>query len=203
MSITQAKRGTLTALTGPFCCGKTKIAERLVATGEVRKVRTVTTRPPRTHEINGKHYDFYDDDTFRRAADAGKFLETATINGFFYGTPRSTILDGLARGRHFVVCIDPQGIESLLADRNELLGEAMITIYLEVSLQEAIGRYLDRDSSFSRLELERRMKTRETEETMKHICQYVIPNPNGMIDEVFQKIRLKIARRKKQLHTFV
>jgi guanylate kinase len=48
---------------------------------------SVTTRPPRAGEKNGREYYFVSEKEFQRMRKAGKLLEWAKIHGFYYGTP--------------------------------------------------------------------------------------------------------------------
>ena len=47
--------------------------------------------------------------------DAGGLLEWAPVHGNFYGTPRPTVMDELARGRDVLFDIDWQGARQLAA----------------------------------------------------------------------------------------
>lgn len=75
-------------VSAPSGAGKTTLVKRLL-----RKhpsfgfSASVTTRPPRTGERNGKDYHFVSEKEFLRLRETGKLLEWAKIHGFYYGTP--------------------------------------------------------------------------------------------------------------------
>jgi guanylate kinase len=195
------ERGTLLIITGPFACGKTALAEALSDTLE--KQTTVTTRPRRPHEKYGIDYNFMDVETFLHERDVKKsFIETVEINGHFYATPRS-IETNVLEGKHTSVCIDPRGAKFFMTHPHEFIRDAVITVYLEVSLQESVCRYLCRDQEFDSKDLAKRIATREIEEGMKHIFQHRVPNPTGNFNETIMTVRNIVTRRKTEWGCFV
>jgi len=71
---------------------------------------SVTTRPPRTGEIDGVHYHFVDSVGFDRMVEAGELLEWAVVHGVHrYGTPRRPVEAALSQGRPALLEIDLQG----------------------------------------------------------------------------------------------
>ena len=64
---------------------------------------SVTTRPPRPGEVEGKDYLFIDAAEFERMKSAGELLEWAQVFDKSYGTPRAPVVAALAAGaRHAV-----------------------------------------------------------------------------------------------------
>ena len=63
------RRGLLMVLSSPSGAGKTTLARRLVeADAEIAMSVSVTTRPPRPGETDGRDYHFIDDKRFRAHA---------------------------------------------------------------------------------------------------------------------------------------
>lgn len=109
-----ARRGLMFILSSPSGTGKTTIARMLL--DEVDGIGmsvSVTTRPMRPGEVDGKDYHFVDGETFNRMADEGEFLEWASVFGHCYGTPKAQIKAGLKDGRDFLFDIDWQGTQQL------------------------------------------------------------------------------------------
>lgn len=117
---------------------------RLMAARPDLKLSTsATTRTPRPDEIHGKHYLFLDPEAFDKLIASGGLLEWAEIFGNRYGTPREPVERALAEGRTVVVEIDVQGARQIRA----ALPDAYLVFVKPPSLDE----------------LERRLRTRETE----------------------------------------
>ena len=70
---------------------------------------SVTTRPPRPREINGKHYFFISNEEFEKKIAAGEFAEWAKVHNYYYGTPRMFIDQTIAAGKHITMDIDVFG----------------------------------------------------------------------------------------------
>jgi guanylate kinase len=110
------RRGLLLVFSSPSGAGKTTIARRLVETepGLALSV-SVTTRPPRPGEADGRDYWFIDQTRFDEMAAQGEFLEHARVFGNCYGTPRQPIDEALAAGHDVVGDLDWQGTQQLAA----------------------------------------------------------------------------------------
>ena len=108
------RRGFLLVLSSPSGAGKTTITRRLV-TGDpgLALSVSVTTRPPRRGELEGRDYHFIDQNRFDEMIARGELLEHATVFGNGYGTPRAPIEEALAAGRDAVGDVDWQGTQQL------------------------------------------------------------------------------------------
>ena len=105
--------GRLLVVSGPSGVGKSAVVERLLQDPRFGRAITATTRAPRPGERDGVDYLFLAEDDFSRRLAAGWFLESATVYGRLYGTPRSTVDEVLATGRHCVLVIDTQGAATI------------------------------------------------------------------------------------------
>jgi len=108
------KRGFLLVLSSPSGAGKTTITRRLV-TGDPALALSVsvTTRPPRDGEVEGRDYYFIDRRRFDEMLAKGELLEHATVFGNCYGTPRDPVEAALSAGRDVVGDVDWQGTQQL------------------------------------------------------------------------------------------
>lgn len=97
-------------VSAPSGAGKTSICRTLLRRSR-RLVSSVswTTRPPRPGEKHGQHYVFVPEQAFRARARAGGFLETASVHGHRYGTPRAPLQAAIRRGLCVLMAIDVQG----------------------------------------------------------------------------------------------
>jgi guanylate kinase len=108
-------RGMLLVISGPSGVGKGTIINELKNEFKEKYKRdlyvsiSVTTRPPRTDEIDGVHYIFVDSEKFREMVGRGEFLEYACYAWTMYGTPAAEIEKRLKNGDVVVLDIDIQG----------------------------------------------------------------------------------------------
>jgi len=108
------RRGILLVLSSPSGAGKTTITRELVAADPQLQISvSVTTRPPRKGEVDGKHYHFITRERFDAMVRHGELLEHASVFGHFYGTPRAPVEAALSAGRDIISDIDWQGTQQL------------------------------------------------------------------------------------------
>ena len=102
------RRGLMFILSSPSGAGKTTIAQRLLREegSDLSMSVSVTTRPMRAGEVDGRDYRFVDRAEFDRLVEADAFLEWAEVFGNCYGTPRAEIRERLKRGEDFLFDID-------------------------------------------------------------------------------------------------
>lgn len=100
----------LTVVSGPSGVGKSTLIDRLRRTrDDVWVSVSVTTRAPRTGEVDGEHYFFVSPERFERMRAAGDFLESAEFAGNWYATPRAAVEQHLAQGVPVILEIDLAG----------------------------------------------------------------------------------------------
>ena len=103
-----ARRGLMLVLSSPSGAGKTTLSRKLLASDDrITMSVSVTTRPPRPGEVDGKDYYFVDVPTFHRMRDEGELLEHAVVFDNLYGTPRPAVELALSAGRDvlFDICL--------------------------------------------------------------------------------------------------
>lgn len=109
-----SRRGFMLALSSPSGVGKTTVTRKVLELDTTLALSvSVTTRPPRPSEIDGKDYHFVDEKTFVEMREADHFLETACIYGNYYGTPRAQVEEKLEAGVDVLFDIDWQGTQQL------------------------------------------------------------------------------------------
>jgi guanylate kinase len=136
-------------LAGPSGVGKGTVIARLCQElpGVFGFSVSHTTRSPRTDERDGREYHFVTEEQFQKDRAAGRFLETATVHGQWYGTSWEAIERVRRTGRICVLDIDVQGVRSVR--RAEL--PALVVFLMPPSMNE----------------LERRLRGRGTEDDSK------------------------------------
>jgi guanylate kinase len=70
---------------------------------------SLTTRPPRVGEVDGRDYRFVSDAEFERIRGEGGLLEWAKVHDHLYGTPASPCVARMHNGQDVLLDIDVQG----------------------------------------------------------------------------------------------
>jgi guanylate kinase len=108
------RRGLLLVLSSPSGAGKTTITRRLVDEDPALTLSiSVTTRPKRPGEVDGRDYWFIDQSRFDEMVAQDELLEHARVFGNCYGTPLQPIEVALAAGHDVVGDLDWQGTQQL------------------------------------------------------------------------------------------
>lgn len=106
----------LTVLSGPSAVGKSTVVSRLRAEcPDIWQSVSVTTRPPRSGERDGREYQFISEQEFEAMAARGDLLESARYVGYWYGTPRGPVAEHLGRGVPALLEIDVAGARQVRA----------------------------------------------------------------------------------------
>ncbi len=111
------RRGLMLVLSSPSGAGKTTLSRMLLAS-EPDLVMSVslTTRPMRPGEIEGKDYYFVSETEFSAQRDSGALLEHAKVFEHHYGTPSGSVNTALNNGKDVLFDIDWQGTQQLKAN---------------------------------------------------------------------------------------
>jgi len=121
------RRGILLVLSSPSGAGTTTITRALVAREpQLALSVSVTTRPRRAGEVDGKDYHFVDPARFAAMVANNDLLEHATVFGHSYGTPRAPLMAAIESGRDIITDIDWQGTQQLQAK----IGADLVSVFI-------------------------------------------------------------------------
>ena len=145
----------LTVLSGPSGVGKSTVVAELSRTcPQIWISVSVTTRPSRPGEVNGREYHFVDNDEFDRLVASGALLEWARFAGNRYGTPRAPLEQKLEAGVSCLLEIDLAGARQV--KRAE--PDARLVFLAPPSWDELVRRLTGRGTEPAEV-LERRLAT--------------------------------------------
>jgi guanylate kinase len=133
------RRGMMLVLSSPSGAGKTSIAlEMLCRDQQLILSVSVTTRPPRPAEQEGRDYYFVSKDAFDRMVNAGKFLEHARVFDHDYGTPKAPVEMALAAGKDVLFDVDWQGTQQIAQNAHQDLVRVFILPPSTVELERRL-----------------------------------------------------------------
>ncbi len=191
------RNGILLVLSSPSGAGKSTLSRRLLASDDGFMLSvSVTTRPPRQGEIEGKDYFFVSNRRFNEMVTEGDLLEHAQVFGNAYGTPREPVEAAVGAGRDVLFDVDWQGAQQI---RLSMLGSAMVSIFLLPPSIAALESRLKSRAQDSEDVIAGRMAKAKSE--ISHWAEYDYVLINDDLDRCFSQIetilaaeRLRLAR---------
>ena len=142
--MSNANKGMLIVVSSPSGAGKTSICKRLLEIDDqIKPSISVTTREPRSNEINVDDYIFTTIEDFNKKISNGEFVEYADVFNNKYGTLINSTRLLSDKGYDVLFDIDWQGTQQL-----SQVDENILTIFILPPSKE---------------EIEKRLKKREAE----------------------------------------
>lgn len=183
-----ARRGLMLVLSSPSGAGKTTLSRMLLkADRNVALSISVTTRPKRRGERDGRDYHFIDHARFESMVKRNELLEWAEVFGHKYGTPRRPVQSALKAGRDVLFDIDWQGTQQL----SEKARDDLVSVFILPPTVNELGRRLRRRAQDSKSVIGARMAKAAGEVSHWPEYDYVIVNRD--IGEAFAEIRAILA----------
>jgi guanylate kinase len=108
------KVGKLITITGPSGVGKdTLLITLLERNSNLCKPVSVTTRPPRINEVNGRDYYFVSKQEFENMITREELFEWTIYLGNYYGIPCQPLQTWLAMGKSVVMVLEVEGARTI------------------------------------------------------------------------------------------
>jgi guanylate kinase len=185
---TIARRGLMYVLSSPSGVGKTTLSRLLLrADPYVELSISVTTRPRRRGEVDGRDYHFIGPARFNALVKSGELLEWAEVFGHRYGTPRRPVEKALKSGRDVLFDIDWQGTQQL----REKARDDLVSVFILPPSVPELERRLKRRAQDSRDIIKARMAKAAGEMSHWPEYDYVIVNSNK--NRAFAEMRAILA----------
>ncbi len=103
-------KGLLIVVSGPSGAGKDTICQKLIKeNSNIWMSVSMTTRKPRPLEKDGVDYFFVSSEEFENKINDNTFLEYASYNDNYYGTPKDKVEEKLNEGKDVILVIDING----------------------------------------------------------------------------------------------
>jgi guanylate kinase len=183
---TLARRGLMFILSSPSGAGKTTIAKRLLREegARLKLSVSVTTRPMRPGEVDGRDYFFTDRQGFDRMVADEAFYEWAEVFGHCYGTPKAHIREESKRGEDFLFDIDWQGTQQLY---QRAQGDVVRVFLLPPSIEALEQRLRSRNTDSDEV-IRGRMDRARSEISHWDAYDYVVINDD--VEACFAKVKM-------------
>jgi guanylate kinase len=193
-----ARRGLLLVMSSPSGAGKTTLSRALLASDHhIRMSVSVTTRPPRPGELDGRDYFFISKERFFEMRDGGELLEWAEVFGNLYGTPRLPVEDALGKGRDVLFDIDWQGTQQL----EQAMGDDLVRIFILPPSTDELRDRLIKRAQDSSVVVAKRMA--EASREMSHWAEYDYVIVNDDVEtasaEIIAILTAERLRRKRRI----
>ena len=170
-------------LSSPSGAGKTSISKKLLDKDKFLTLSiSCTTRPIRKGEVNKKDYIFLNQEQFSDSLKKNKFLESAYVFGYKYGTLKNTINDFFNKKKDVLFDIDWQGYQQLKQSNMDVIG----IFILPPSKKELIERLKTRGRD-TQDEMKKRMDLVQNE--ISHFPEYDYVVVNKDLKECVNKIK--------------
>lgn len=166
------------ALYGKGGAGKDTILNWIVSNySYMHEIISCTTRPPRSYEKEGINYFFLNKEEFFNKVDNNEMLESTAFNGWYYGTPVSS----LNKNAINIGVFNPTGVTELLED------ERLDVLPIEIIANDKIriNRMLERDKSVN----------------CKEVCRRFIVDEDDFFNLTFRDIIFDNNSNRDEFHT--
>jgi guanylate kinase len=175
-------------LSSPSGAGKTTLSRKLLESDSAITMSvSVTTRPPRKGEKEGRDYFFVSASMFEGMVKSGSFLEHATVFANRYGTPKEPVMLALAKGKDVLFDIDWQGTQQL----RQQAGDDLVSIFVLPPSHKELERRLRARAQDTEDVVAARMGRANHE--ISHWAEYDYVVVNDDLGKALAKIRTILA----------
>ncbi len=178
----RAGGGGLLVISGPSGCGKSSICRRLLEDPRIVFSISVTTRAPRTGEVDGRDYHFVGKEEFVERMKRGEFIESAEVHGNLYGTLWKPLEDALAAGLVYLVEIDVQGALQLKGQ-----GIEGMYVFVDAPDDETLRQRLEGRGTDAPEVIERRLKKSLDERLERDKYDHIVVN--AVLEQAIADVR--------------
>ena len=191
------KKSLLVILAAPSGTGKSTICKELLKRNKNWKFSvSVTTREPRSGEVDGKDYKFISNSEFEHFVKFGDFIEWEIVHGNKYGTLWETVDEALDNDGVMILDIDVKGAMSI----NEEHPDQTLLLFIEPpglninEQKEALNERLINRGNEQTTQIKHRLKRFETEMEFKEKFDhnFINENLNKTVDKVEKLIKRKL-----------
>lgn len=177
----KSKKGIFIVISGPSGVGKGTIVKELLERFNAWYSISMTTRQKRENEIDKVNYFFVSKEEFEENIKENGFIEYATYNNNYYGTPRKEIDNKLNNNIDVIAEIEVKGAKKV----KELYKDSVLIYILPPSFEELETRLRNRNTE-DNATIEKRLNIAKEELKQIDIYDYVVVN--NTVEEATNKV---------------
>lgn len=185
MNNSTIEKGKLLVVSGSSGAGKGTVLSELFKSYPDKYLYSIsaTTRAPRDEDIDGKTYFFISKDAFINGIENGDFLEYASYNDNFYGTPKKFVIDNLNSGKNVILEIDVQGALQI----KKIFPEAIFVFITPESYEELEARLRGRNTETEE-QIQKRLASARREAPYALLYDFIVVNKSGATKQAAEDI---------------
>jgi len=166
-------------LSGPSGSGKTTLRDLLLEDAFIKskfvKSISLSTRPRRRGEREGRDYFFVTEKEFKALARRGEILEQTRYLGYYYGTKKDLVKAALKKRKNVLLCLDFRGAMRV----KKLYPKDTVNIFIiPPSLKELYKRIQNRSAGTKDEEVTDRVRLAQAELKQASCYDYTLRNIN-------------------------
>lgn len=183
-------------MSSPSGGGKTTVIKKMVEekNNDYAYSISMTTRPIREGEIDGRDYLFVGHAEFEDMIEAGRFIEYERVHDWYYGTPKASILQWLGQGKTVLLDLDVMGALRL----KKKFGKKALLIFLKPPSEEILRRRLEERSTETPRQIARRLERVAAEMAKADEFDVIIVNED--LEKTIRQVKKEIQQKRMFSH---
>ena len=183
-------KGLLIVVSGPSGAGKDTICNKLIKeNSNIWMSVSMTTRKPRPLEKEGVDYFFVSSEEFENKINDNTFLEYASYNDNYYGTPKDKVEEKLNEGKDVILVIDINGAINI----KKIIPSALFIFIMPPDMETLKNRLIGRKTE-SKDKVVQRFITAYNEVNNYKKYNYVVVNDK--VEDAVNKVKSIIQSEK-------
>lgn len=183
-------KGLLIVVSGPSGAGKDTICQKLLKDdSNIWMSVSMTTRKPRPLEKDGVDYFFVSKEDFLNKINNNTFLEYASYNDNYYGTPKDKVEEKLNEGKDVILVIDINGAVNI----KKIIPSALFIFIMPPDMETLKNRLIGRKTE-SKDKVVQRFITAYNEVNNYKKYNYVVVNDK--VEDAVNKVKSIIQSEK-------
>ena len=175
-------------LSGPSGSGKTTLRDLLLKDKALKKLLvksvSLTTRPMRLGEREGRDYFFINESAFISLRKNKRILEWTRYLGYYYATKKDLLESSLIKGKSVLLCLDFKGAKKI----KKLYPREAVTIFIIPPSVKELRKRIEKRSLGTREEEITKRMSRAAEE-LRNIPEYDYALKNINLVQAVKKLK--------------